>query len=68
MTAELTHACWRRSSHSGDAGNCVEVAEADGVIGVRDSKMPGGEILTFGTAAWGAFLQAAKDGEFDPSG
>jgi hypothetical protein len=36
-----TPAHWRKSSHSGgDEGECVEVADLDGHIGVRDSKNP----------------------------
>jgi hypothetical protein len=31
---------WRKSSHSGQTGNCVEVADARGVIAIRDSKHP----------------------------
>jgi hypothetical protein len=42
---------WRRSSHSGDAGECVETAVLPDLrIAVRDSKHPEG----------------AKAGEFDP--
>ncbi|MFC4912389.1 DUF397 domain-containing protein [Actinomadura gamaensis] len=38
---------WRRSSHSGDSMNCVEVAVAPAVQGfaVRDSKDPDGPRL-----------------------
>jgi len=51
---------WRKSSYSNDVGtSCVEVAWPshlppsmnDGVL-VRDSKNPGGPILTLPTAAW----------------
>ncbi|QIQ06941.1 DUF397 domain-containing protein [Streptomyces liangshanensis] len=51
---------WRKSSFSGDQGNCVEVA--DGVLGrvlvmlVRDSKTPTGPRLTFTAGAWSSFL------------
>jgi hypothetical protein len=57
---------WRKSTRSGAADNCVEVAFApDGAIGVRDSKNPHGGKLTFTTAEWNAFIDGAKDGEFD---
>ncbi|MFJ2646205.1 DUF397 domain-containing protein [Streptomyces sp. NPDC087420] len=60
---DLGHATWRKSSFSGDQGNCVEVA--DGVSGrvqdapvtlVRDSKSPAGPRLTFSADAWASFL------------
>lgn len=57
---------WRKSSYSENgAGGCVEVSEgfSDGVP-VRDSKNPHGPALVFGTAAWSAFVDAVKGGEF----
>lgn len=55
---DLTNAIWRKSRRSGSSGgNCVEVADnLPGVIGVRDSKDPAGPALTFGPAAWRAFV------------
>ncbi|MEI5134393.1 DUF397 domain-containing protein [Streptomyces libani] len=48
---------WRTSSHSASAGgNCVEVATCPHAIHIRDSKNPGGPILTLSAAAWSAFL------------
>lgn len=57
---------WRKSSRSAGAGACVEVAFADGRIGVRDSKDPGGPALAFGPEEWAAFLTGIRAGEFDP--
>lgn len=38
---------WRKSSFSGtNGGDCVEVAEGAPCIAIRDSKNPGGAILT----------------------
>ncbi|MET7946585.1 DUF397 domain-containing protein [Micromonospora sp. NPDC005324] len=55
---DLTNATWRKSRHSGSSGgNCVEVADnLPGVVGVRDSKDSAGPALTFGPAAWRAFV------------
>ena len=55
---DLTNATWRKSRRSGSSGgNCVEVADnLPGVVGVRDSKDPAGPALTFGPAAWQAFV------------
>jgi hypothetical protein len=57
---------WRKSSHSNNSGNCVEVAANDRAVGVRDSKQHGhGPVLEFTRTAWQAFIRAAKDGKFD---
>ncbi|MFH8379615.1 DUF397 domain-containing protein [Kitasatospora sp. NPDC018058] len=56
---------WRKSSYSGQGGDCVEVA--DGVIGlapVRDSKDPDGPALLFAADAWASFVAGVKSGEF----
>ncbi len=58
---------WRKSTKSGTSGNCVEVRTHDGTIQVRDSKDQSGPTLTFTPAEWKAFVEGAKDGEFDLS-
>lgn len=47
---------WRRSSYSGDTGNCVEIAWPDRQVAVRDSKQPTGLALAFPIRAWHTFL------------
>jgi hypothetical protein len=60
---------WRKSSHSGSNGNCVEIAWRQGAEGinivVRDSKFPGREPLVFTPLEWAAFLERVKGGHFD---
>ncbi|MEU9884396.1 DUF397 domain-containing protein [Sphaerisporangium sp. NPDC051011] len=57
---------WRKASLSSAEGqNCVEVAaRPGGGQAVRDSKNPGGPILTFTSGGWNAFIRGVKDGEF----
>ncbi|MEU7710622.1 DUF397 domain-containing protein [Micromonospora chalcea] len=53
-----TPAGWRKSSHSGDEGACVEMAPLSGAVAVRDSKDPAGPVLMFPPHAWAAFTAA----------
>jgi hypothetical protein len=55
---------WRKSSHSGQT-NCLEVRLRSGDVQVRDSKDPGGTVLSYTRDEWLAFVAGAKDGEFD---
>ncbi|GAB3806894.1 DUF397 domain-containing protein [Micromonospora zhanjiangensis] len=56
-TARVT---WRKSTRSNGSGDCVEVADLAGTIGVRDSKNPEAGVLAFRPAPWSAFLAAVK--------
>jgi len=62
---------WGKSSYSNGNGgnNCVESRLADApdgtAIEVRDSKNPTGPTLRFTKAEWSAFIDGARDGEFD---
>ncbi|MEV4926333.1 DUF397 domain-containing protein [Streptomyces roseoverticillatus] len=59
--ADISRAEWAKSSYSGDGGdNCLEWAPSASpvVVPVRDSKTPGGPVLTFSPAAWAAFVRA----------
>lgn len=53
---DLSRARWRKSTRSGNTGECVEVARnVSGIVAVRDSKDPDGPALVVGPAAWSAF-------------
>lgn len=42
----ISHPVWRKSGRSSSQGDdCVELAELDGAIGVRDSRDPGPELV-----------------------
>lgn len=65
MDEKWLTAHWRKSIIS-DTGGCVEVAYADGAVGVRDTKAQGaGPILEFNEREWRAFIAGAQNGEFD---
>lgn len=61
---KLSGAPWRKSSFSGNSGNCVEVAVTGSAIGVRDSKDRDGNVLSFTPGGWREFLAAVQDGQF----
>jgi Domain of unknown function (DUF397) len=58
---DLSRAVWRKSTHSGQDGNCVEVAtNLPGIIAIRDSKNPSGPILCVTCADWAIFLRQTR--------
>ncbi len=62
--SQFEGAKWRKSGSS-DSGGCVEVAYANGLVGVRDTKDNGvGPILAFTLKEWTAFLAGVDNGEF----
>lgn len=60
ITPDLTGARWRTSSRSGGGQACVEVARSPQWAAVRDTKNRDGATLTFGPAAFDAFLADIK--------
>ncbi len=66
LRVNLANAVWQKSTRSGPVSdNCVEIAFVDGAIAMRDSKHPEGPVLLFTAEEWDAFVEGAKDGEFD---
>jgi hypothetical protein len=61
---DLSRAAWEKSRSSGVNG-CVEVAVVDGQVAVRDSKDRHGPALVFNPVEWQAFLDGARDGQFN---
>jgi hypothetical protein len=46
---------WRKSSHSGQNGSCVETASDGSAVMVRDTTDRAGNTLTFTAEAWESF-------------
>jgi Domain of unknown function (DUF397) len=58
---DLSRAEWRKSSYSGQSGNCVEVARnLPGIMAVRDSKEPDGTKLVLSEEAWRVFISRVR--------
>ena len=58
---DLSRAEWRKSSHSSQDGNCVEVARnLPGLVAVRDSKAPGEAKLVVSQETWRLFIRAVR--------
>ena len=57
---------WRRSSASGGNGACVEVAESDSSVLVRDSQDRPGTLLVFNRYEWLVFLRRIKVTDMGP--
>jgi hypothetical protein len=56
---------WKKSTYSSESFNCVEVSISSDRVFVRDSKSPGGTILTCPAEAWQAFISQVRTGSFD---
>ena len=55
-------AVWHKSSRSAGSGNCLEVAVQDGMVAIRDSKDPGGPVLTIPIVEFRSFVRWVRSG------
>jgi hypothetical protein len=54
---------WRKSSYSGNGGSdCVEVADDENHVLVRDTKNRPGAVVRFSPAAWRTFANQVRAG------
>ncbi|WP_298181385.1 DUF397 domain-containing protein [Saccharomonospora sp.] len=60
-----TDSQWRKSSFSGNQGNCVEFRRVEGGVEVRNSKRPDEGAVAYTDSEWRAFVAGVKVGEFD---
>lgn len=66
QASSLSGVEWIKSARSNQSGNCVEVAQLpDGSVAVRNSRHPEGPALVYTRAEITAFVEGAKDGDFD---
>lgn len=63
--SERSELTWLKAQRSTHNGQCVEIASAAGKIAIRDSKDPDGPVLVYTPAEFSAFLEGARNGEFD---
>ncbi len=61
---DFTDAEWIASTEDPDEPG-VEIAFVNGYIGMRNGADPEGPVLVFTPEEWDAFVEGAKDGEFD---
>lgn len=61
-TRRLEQLAWRKASFCA-SGECVEVAQRDGVVILRDSTRPSGPMLHWDAEQWRVFIRTVKTGE-----
>jgi hypothetical protein len=62
----LGNTTWRKSTRSGNTGNCLEAAAADGGVVVRDTKDRDRGALAFSSDAWQRFTNSLKQRRTSP--
>jgi hypothetical protein len=64
IAQDIPETAWFKSSYSGGGGGeCVEVATGTRAVHIRDSKDPGGLVLTVSPDAWANFIGLAASGQ-----
>ena len=66
--AERAGLVWVKAHSSTSYGQCVQVASAAAGVAMRDSKDPDGPILLYTRTEFKAFLDGARNGDFDHIG
>ncbi|MGW2188200.1 DUF397 domain-containing protein [Streptomyces sp. NPDC001719] len=67
FTHDLRDVRWRKSTYSGNTGECIEVADGHAdLVPVRDSKTPHGPALLVHARAWTQFIAGIQTGAFRP--
>jgi hypothetical protein len=56
----ITNSTWRKSTRSGNTGNCLEAGVAGGGVVVRDTKNRERATLAFTSNAWQRFTASLK--------
>jgi hypothetical protein len=64
---QAAQAAFRAASFCGNT-ECVEVAQRDGLIVLRDSTQPQGTMLHYAVDDWGSFVRNIKSGQLDNLG
>jgi hypothetical protein len=54
---------WRTSSASGGSGECVEVAQWESSVLIRDSRDRSGPVLMVNVAQWLGLLERTRNGD-----
>lgn len=54
---------WRKSSTSGASGGCVEAANTESFVLVRDSHNRSGAVLRFTPAQWLELVRSIRNGQ-----
>jgi len=64
--SSISGVTWIKSERSNQSGNCIEVAQLpSGGVALRNSRYPDGPALVYTQAEMAAFVEGAKDGDFD---
>jgi hypothetical protein len=69
MSNESNTDWFKATASGGNGGNCVELRRQAGTVEIRDTKQNGkGPTLTFACTEFAAWINGAKNGEFDHLG